>query len=109
MIAGERIQVTARLWVWRSAEGTGSWHFLTIDGEGGEAVAAHEAMRRMELGSGRGFGSVKVEVQIGGTGWRTSVFPSKSHKGYLLPVKASVRKAEGIAEGDTVSATLTLV
>lgn len=65
-------------------------------------------MRRLEPGSGRGFGSVKVEAQIGRTRWHTSVFPSKSH-GWLLPVKASVRKAEGVAAGDEAELVLTLL
>ena len=103
----ERVNHTATLWLW-SGEGQGSWHFLTIDGEAGEAISAHEAMRRLELGSGRGFGSVKVEAAIGGTSWNTSVFPSKS-EGWILPVKASVRKAEGIVAGDETEVTLTLL
>lgn len=103
----ECVHHTATLWLW-SGEGQGSWHFLTIEGDAGEAISAHEAMRRLELGSGRGFGSVKVEAQIGGTSWKTSVFPSKT-LGWILPVKASVRKAEGIVAGDETELTLTLL
>ncbi|MDE1467738.1 DUF1905 domain-containing protein [Aurantiacibacter sp. D1-12] len=109
MSDGAPVQFTSKLWVWQSTSSPGAWHFLTADGEAGDAIAAHEAMRRMELGSGRGFGSVKVEAQIGETSWKTSVFPSKSHGGYLLPVKAAVRKAEGLVEGDEVKASLTLL
>jgi hypothetical protein len=104
----ETVNHTSELWLW-SGEGNGSWHFLTIDGAAGEAIAAHEAMRRLELGKGRGFGSVKVVAEIGESRWTTSVFPSKPHGGYVLPVKASVRKAEGIAAGDIVRATLELL
>jgi hypothetical protein len=35
------------------------------------------------------------------------VFPSKSDGGWLLPVKAAVRKAEGIGEGDYFEVSLT--
>ena len=52
-----------------------------------------------------GFGSLKVRATIGDTPFQTSLFPSKE-LGWLLPVKASVRKAEAIAEGDAVSVTL---
>nr|WP_283773357.1 DUF1905 domain-containing protein [Altererythrobacter sp. KTW20L] len=97
------------MWLWAGPDGSASWHFLTIDGAAGEAIAAHEALRRLELGSGRGFGSVKVEARIGGTAWRTSVFPSKAHDGYLLPVKLTVRKAEDLAEGDAVTVELALL
>jgi hypothetical protein len=98
---------TASLWLW-SGDGNGSWHFLTIDGDAAETIRAHEAMRRLELGKGRGFGSVKVTAAIGESRWTTSVFPSASHKGYVLPVKAAVRKAENIAAGDTIEVTLEL-
>ena len=100
---------TGKLWLWAGPDGAASWHFITLDGEAGEEIAAHEAVRRLELGSGRGFGSVKVAARIGGTVWRTSVFPSKAHQGYLLPVKASIRKAEGLAAGDDVSVELDLL
>ncbi|MBD3731033.1 MAG: DUF1905 domain-containing protein [Sphingomonadales bacterium] len=103
----EAITHTAPLWRW-TGENNGSWHFVTIGGEAGEAIAAHEAMRRLELGHRRGFGSVRVTARIGTSEWRTSVFPSKAEGGWLLPVKAAVRKAEGLAEGDAVSVTLTL-
>lgn len=104
------ISFTATLWRW-SSDGSpaGGWYFLTVDGEAGKAISAHEAMRRLELGKGRGFGSVKVRATIGGNEWATSVFPSKGHAGYLLPVKAAVRKAEGLAEDDDVTVSLELL
>lgn len=56
-----------------------------------------------------GFASIKVEARVGATVWRTSVFPSKDPPGFLLPVKAAVRKAEGLTENDAVRIELTLV
>lgn len=100
----ERLTHTGTLWRWTGAEGTGSWHFLTIDGTAGEELSATALMRKLE-GAGRGFGSLKVTARIGESTFATSVFPSKS-EGWLLPVKASVRKAEGIAEGDGVEVVL---
>lgn len=106
----DTIEVTAPLWRW-SSDGSpaGGWYFVTVDGTAGEALAAHEAMRRLELGRGRGFGSVKVRARIGDSEWATSVFPSKHHQGFVLPIKAAVRRAEGLAEGDPVSLTLALL
>jgi hypothetical protein len=49
---------------------------------------------------------VYVHVSVGATRWQTSVFPSKEVSGFLLPVKASVRKAEKLAEGDVVMLTI---
>lgn len=99
---------TAALWLWTSPTAPASWHFLTIDGPTAQAIAAHEAMRRLELGRRHGFGSVKVRARIGDSVWNTSVFPSKAHDGYLLPVKAAVRKAEGLVAGDLVDVQISL-
>src|SRR5690625_2534527 len=55
----------------------------------------------------RGFGSVRVEVTIGATVRRTSIFPSSDP--YVLPVKRSVRAAEGLSIGDTVRVRIHLV
>ena len=96
------IQVTSPLWLW-SGEG-GSWHFLTIPAEQAVEIRLESAAS----GSRRGFGSVRVEASINGIAWKTSVFQQKSG-GYLLPVKAAVRRDAGIAAGDDVTVTLELI
>ncbi len=98
----ESVETTTALWIWTSPEAPASWHFLTIDGEAGDAIRATALMRRLEGGQRRGWGSIRVTATIGETSWQTSVFPSKESGGYLLPVKATVRKAEGLAAGDMV-------
>jgi hypothetical protein len=50
-----------------------------------------------------------VKVTVGRTTWTTSIFPSKEQKSFILPVKAAVRKAEGLADGTTASVHLELV
>lgn len=99
----ERLTHTGPLWRWTGGSG-GSWHFLTIDGAAGEALTGTALMRRMERTIG-GFGSLKVTARIGDSAFRTSLFPSRE-LGWLLPVKAAVRKAEGIGEGDEVTVQL---
>jgi Domain of unknown function (DUF1905) len=106
-VAAGSWQFSGPLWLWRgkSKEGTPTstaWHFVTIDG----AVA--EAIRAAAPGRSAAWGSVYVQVAIGETRWRTSVFPSKDVHGYLLPIKAAVRKAERLAEGDVVTLTVTV-
>ena len=96
------ITVTAPLWLW-SGEG-GSWHFLTIPAE--EAVEIR--MESAASGLRRGFGSVRVAASINGIAWKTSIFPQKSG-GYLLPVKANVRRDAGIAADDVVTVSLELI
>ena len=99
----ETIRHTGALWRWQGGSG-GSWHFLTIDGAAGEALSGTALMRRMEKTLG-GFGSLKVSAAIGDSRFNTSLFPSKE-LGWLLPVKASVRKAEGLYEGDEATVLL---
>jgi len=103
----ETISVTALLWRWVGASG-GAWHFVSIGGSAAEALGGTALMRKLE-GIGRGFGSIRVAVTVGDTRWQTSVFPHKADDGSdegLLPVKAAVRKAEGLAEGEPVTLTL---
>lgn len=95
------IRLTGPLWLW-SGEG-GSWHFFTIAEDQADAIRAH----RFE-GPQRGFGSVRVEARIGDVVWRTSVFPQKNG-GFILPVKAEVRREAGIAAHDQVTVTLDLI
>lgn len=95
------ITFTSLLWIWRS-EAAGSWYFVTVPEElSGE-------IKSRSLGSPRGFGSVRVEASIKDVQWRTSVFPLKSG-GYLLPVKADVRKRAELAAGEEVAVSLELL
>ena len=100
----ETITHTGPLWRWTTPSAPAAWHFVTIDGDAGEALSGTALMRRLE-GASRGFGSLKVVATIGGSTFRTSVFPSQE-LGWLLPVKASVRKAEGLGEGDAIEVVL---
>lgn len=102
----ETVTMRTPLWRWQGGNG-GQWFFLSIDGAAAEAIAGHALMRRLESGRGRGFGSVKVEAAIGDSRWQTSVFPGKNGA-WLLPVKAAIRRAEGIAEGDEIALVLIL-
>ena len=96
------ITVTAPLWLW-SGE-SGSWHFVTIPPD----KAVEIRLQAAASGPRRGFGSVRVEASIADITWRTSIFPQKSG-GYILPVKAKVRRRAGIGAGDDVTVTLELV
>ena len=89
----------AALWKWQSETAT-AWYFLTLPDD----ISAE--IRFFCPRKGPGFGSLRVEVTIGETRWRTSLFPSKAQAGYLLPVKAAVRKAEKFGEGDAVTCRL---
>ena len=102
----ETVHHSGNLWRWTGG-GNASWYFVTIDGAAGEALSVTALMRRLELGRARGFGSLRVTVRIGDSRWETSVFPQKDG-GWLLPVKAAIRRAEGIGEGESVACVLEL-
>ena len=96
------ISVTSLLWIWKGESTAGRWYFLTIPEE------QSAELRAEALASRRGFGSVRVECRIGAVAWRTSVFPLDGG-GYLLPVKATIRRDTGISVGDEVSVKLNLI
>ncbi len=104
----ETVHLTGPLWLWTTDKAPASWHFITIDGEAGDAVKATAIMRRLEGGKARGFGSMKVTATIGDTSWATSIFPAKDVGGYMLPVKASVRKAEDLVAGDVIEVRIVI-
>lgn len=80
---------TAVVWLWPE----GNWWFATVPEEVSDEIA--DAVPR----SGPGFGSVRVTATVGSTTWRTSLFPSREHAAYLLPVKKGVRAAEDLEGG----------
>jgi hypothetical protein len=47
---------------------------------------------------------IPVTAQIGPTTWQTSLFPKDG--GYIVPIKASVRKARKLEEGDSITLRL---
>lgn len=93
----DEYRFTAPLWL--SEQGT--WVFVTVP-------ADLSAEIRMLPRSEKGFGSVKVEVTIGATGWSTSVFPDSRTGCYVLPVKKPVRTRERLDVGETAAVRLRL-
>ena len=61
-----------------------------------------ERLHRLESGSRRGFGSVKVMARIGETEWRTSVFPQRKKSEWVLLISRKVMKAENLAPGQEI-------
>lgn len=82
--------------------GKAAWHFVTIQKEDAADIVASYPWPR------KGFGSIPVHVTIGSSTWKTSIFPEKKGS-FLLPLKKSVRDAEGIMEKDEVEILLQVV
>ena len=96
------VSFVAEVWVW-AARRHDSWTFVSLPAE------ASEDIRELAGGQGRGFGSVRVRVTIGGSVWRTSVFPDSKRGVYVLPLKKAVRAAEALEPGDTAAVTVELI
>ncbi len=80
--------------------GVAGWHFASIPQDISEDIKHNFGDRK------RGWGSLPVVVTIGKTDWKTSIFPDKKAGGYLLPLKANVRKKEGINADDKITLLL---
>ncbi|MEV7972783.1 DUF1905 domain-containing protein [Cellulomonas sp. NPDC089187] len=94
-----RVDFEAVLWRWDARPGL--WTFVTVPEELSDEILDRTA------GYTHGFGSVRVEATIGGTTWRTSIFPGDS--GYWLPIKRKVREAEGLVLDGNARVSLVLV
>jgi len=91
---------TSSLWEWSSRT---TWFFLSVP----EDIADDIEQRFGRTAAG--FGSVRVEVTVGDTTWRTSIFPSTSERTYVLPVKKAVRTAEGLEAGSVADVVMTVL
>lgn len=83
--------------------GMAGWHFIAIPKEASEAITARFKSLK------RGWGSLRVAVRLGKSSWRTSIFPDKKAGVYLLPLKAEVRKKEGIGAKDAVAFSIEIL
>jgi hypothetical protein len=89
------IEFTGVIWFWR---GPAPFYFVTIpEPYSGDIKAIARFVTY-------GWGVIPVRVRIGQTEFQTSLFPKEDL--YIVPVKASVRQAEQIEEGDEVTIQL---
>jgi len=85
--------------IYRWAARTDSWYFVNLPAD--LSAEIREIPRPY-----RGFGSVRVNVRIGGSRWRTSIFPDAGQGTYVLPLKRAVRDAEGLVDQAVVAVEL---
>ena len=84
-----------KIWYWR---GPAPWYFVTIPAKQSRELRAIVGFVTY------GWGMIPVDVRIGKTEWKTSLFPKDGL--YIVPIKASVREAENLEEGDKVTVRL---
>jgi hypothetical protein len=91
----------AEVWLYPSPPaGGGGWHFISVPKK-----QAADIKKRFH-GKQRGWGSLPVVATIGKTSWKTSIFPDKKSGTYLLPLKAEVRKKEGVTRGEVINVAI---
>jgi len=89
------VEVSGEIWFWR---GPSPWHFVTVPDEQSAALEAASSLVSY------GWGMIPVTARIGNTEWTTSLWPKDER--YLIPLKAAVRRAEGLELGDEVTVRL---
>ncbi len=94
-------EFSSELFVWQG--GQASWYFIRVP------VGPSQELREQMEGLTNGFGSIRVEVAVEESVWRTSLFPDSSSNTYLLPVKKQVRRAAEIEEGDIVDVSIVVL
>jgi hypothetical protein len=90
-------EFSGEIWFWR---GPSPWYFVTVPDDESAELEATSAFVSY------GWGMIPVTVKIGDTEWTTSLFPKDGL--YVVPLKADVRRAEKLEEGDTVQVRLTV-
>ena len=91
------MEFAGEIWFWR---GPAPWHFVTVPDDECRELQSTAAVVSY------GWGMIPVGAYIGATGWTTSLWPKDG--GYIVPVKAGVRRAEGLEVGDVVTVRLTV-
>lgn len=89
------IEFSGKIWFWK---GPAPWYFVTVPAP---------QCRELKAISGfvtYGWGMIPVHVRLGNSEWSTSLWPKDDS--YIVPIKASVRKAENLEEDDTVTIRL---
>ena len=89
------IEFNGKILFWK---GPAPWFFVTVPAEQSRGLKAISGLVTY------GWGVIPVHARIGQTEWQTSLFPKDGL--YLVPIKASVRKAENLEEGDDVTIRL---
>lgn len=95
----ETFSQKAKVWVYPSPPaGGGGWHFITLEKK--LSIQIREKHKK---------GFVKILATVGQSTWPTSLFPHKQSNSYLLCIKASIRKKEGIFSDDEIKVFIKLI
>jgi hypothetical protein len=85
------VEFSGKIWYWR---GPAPWYFVTVPAS--QSGDLKEILRLVTYG----WGMIPVTARIGKSEWKTAMWPRDGR--YILPIKAWVRVAEKLDEGDTI-------
>jgi hypothetical protein len=97
------LSFSGTVWEFFSEKVSGGWFLVSLPPDVGEEIAFLTAENR------RPFGSVKVQLTLGGSTWKSSLFRDSKIDSYVMLLRKDVREAEGIGAGDTVTVTVKLL
>jgi hypothetical protein len=89
------IEFSGEVWFWK---GPAPWYFLTVPE--GQSAEIKDVANLITYG----WGMIPVTARIGDSEWTTALWPKDGK--YVLPIKTIVRRAQGIDEGDLITAQL---
>lgn len=78
------MEITFTGTIWKYS-GEGAWYFISLPQK------YTSELKNFSNSFARSFGSIKVEAEIVGITWRTSIFPDTKSNAYILPVKKEIR------------------
>ncbi len=90
-------EFTATIWQYPSTNG---WVFVSLP----QTMAAE--IRTQIRWQEEGWGRMKAKAKVGESIWDTSIWYDTTHKTYLLPLKAAIRKKEDLVLGQTIQISL---
>lgn len=91
------VEFAGEVWYWK---GPAPFYFVTVPRQPCDELKDVSGLVSY------GWGMIPATVRIGKTEMITSLFPKDG--GYVVPLKASIRTAENIEEGDTVTIHLSV-
>lgn len=91
---------TATVWIYPGVQA--AWHVVHLPKKLSQEIT------QLFSDYKRGWGSLPVDVTIGKTSFRTSIFPDSKRGCYLLPLKSAVRTAEHIIADQRIGISITI-
>ena len=93
-----QLEFDGAVWYWR---GPAPFYFVTVPEPECAQIAG------VSVGVSYGWGMIPVSASVGSTRFTTSLWPKDG--GYIVPIKAAVRRAERIDVDDVVSVVLSVI